>query len=367
VSEPRLHKLADILVNYSTQVRLGEWVHIDAGRVAVPLVKEVVACVLEAGGHPTVSLNSDHLQEIFLAHASEEQLQWVSPMEMLAIKNANVSIFITAPENTRALSAIDPARQQRRQAAYREWIDTYTKRSAAGDLRWVMTNYPCLALAQEAGMSLADYEDFVFQATFADRSDPIKCWREIHNDQARLINWLAGKKTMVIRGPQADLTFSIQDRKFINSDGDQNMPSGEIFTGPVEHSANGWVRFTYPAIDLGREVEGVHLEFRNGQVVKATAEKNEEYLLEMLDIDGGARYLGEVGIGTNYGITRFTKNILYDEKMGGTFHLALGNSFPETGGVNESSIHWDFICDAQTDTQILVDGELFYQDGKFQV
>jgi aminopeptidase len=365
--DQRLEKLANVLVNYSTKVKPGEWVHITAGRVAIPLVREVVRQVLEAGGYPTTFLECDQLEEVYLAHGNEAQLQWASPVDMFVVDNMQVSIFIAAPENTRALSAIDPARQQVRQLAYRQWMDTHMKRSASGDLRWVMTNYPCLALAQEAEMSLADYEEFVFAATFADRPDPVQCWQQLHADQERLVKWLAGKKMLTIRGPHADLTLSIEGRKFINSAGDQNMPSGEIFTGPVEDSANGWVEFSYPAIMMARAVEDVRLEFEDGRVVKATAGKNEDFLLTMLDVDPGARYLGELGLGTNYGIRRFTRDILYDEKIGGTFHLAIGNSYPETGSVNQSSIHWDFICDAKTATEIRADGELFYRDGHFQV
>jgi aminopeptidase len=289
------------------------------------------------------------------------------PLDMHMIKNANVWIIIEAPENTRAMSNINPSRQQMRNLAYEKWMETYTKRSAAGELRWVMTNYPCQALAQEAEMSLADYESFVYQATFADQVDPVQYWRGIHDEQERLISWLAGKKMITIRGPHADVALSIAGRKFINSDGDQNMPSGEIFTSPVEESVNGWVYFGYPAIHQGTAVEGVRLEFERGRVVNASAEKNEEFLLKMLDTDEGSRFLGELGIGTNYGITRFTKNILYDEKIGGTFHLALGNGFGEAGGENESSIHWDLISDATNETEMYADGQLFYKDGKFVV
>lgn len=216
-------------------------------------------------------------------------------------------------------------------------------------------------------MSLSDYEDFIYQATFADQVDPVQSWRNLHDEQERLVKWLTGKKTISIRGPQADLTLSVAGRRFINSDGDQNMPSGEVFTSPVEESVNGWAQFSYPAIYLGTTVEGVRLEFKDGEVVKASAEKNEEFLLKMLETDDGSRFLGELGIGTNYGITRFTKNILYDEKIGGTFHLALGNGFGEAGGENESSLHWDLIADATADTEMHADGELFYKDGRFVI
>jgi aminopeptidase len=367
MSDIKLNRLANVLVNYSTKVKSGDWVHINANWQAIPLVKEVVAYILKAGGNPSVSLESSDLNEVFMAQAGVAQLQWMPPLDMHMIKNVNAWIIIEAPENTRAMNNIDPSRQQMRNQTYAKWMETYTKRSASRELRWVMTNYPCHALAQEAEMSLADYENFIYQATFADQVDPVQHWLNIHNEQERLISWLAGKKTISIRGPQADVTLSIAGRKFINSDGDQNMPSGEIFTSPVEESINGWVSFSYPAIYQGTSVEGVRLEFEHGQVVKASAEKNEEFLLKMIDTDEGARFLGELGIGTNYGISRFTKNILYDEKIGGTFHFALGSGFGEAGGGNESSIHWDLITDATKETEMRADGELFYKDGKFVI
>jgi len=367
MSDIRLNRLANVLVNYSTKVKAGDWVHFNANWQAIPLVKEVVAYILRAGGNPSVVLESADLNEVFMAQASETQLQWTPPLDMHMIKNANVWIIIEAPENTRAMSNIDPSRQQMRNLAYEKWMETYSKRSASGELRWVMTNYPCQALAQEAEMSLADYENFIYQATFADQVDPVKYWRNIHDEQERLVAWLMGKKTISIRGPHADIMLSVAGRKFINSDGDQNMPSGEIFTSPVEESVNGWVSFSYPAIYQGVAVEGVRLEFEHGRVVNASAEKNEPFLLKMLDTDEGSRFLGELGIGTNYGITRFTKNILFDEKIGGTFHLALGNGFGEAGGENESSIHWDLITDATKETEMHADGELFYKDGRFVV
>lgn len=216
-------------------------------------------------------------------------------------------------------------------------------------------------------MSLTDYQDFVFQATFCDQEDPIARWEAIKQMQSRLVKWLDGKMQVEIMGANADLTFSIDGRKFINSYGDQNMPSGEVFTSPVENSAQGWVNFSYPAVYLGREVEGVRLEFEAGKVTQASADKNENFLVSMLDTDEGSRVLGEFGVGTNFGITRFTKDILFDEKIGGSFHLALGSGFPEAGGTNHSSLHWDLITDARRDTEFRVDGELFYKDGEFQV
>ena len=216
-------------------------------------------------------------------------------------------------------------------------------------------------------MSLSDYADFVYGTMYCDKEDPVAEWNRIHDEQQKVVDWLKGKKSVTVKSPTADLTLSIEGREFVNSDGTKNMPSGEVFTGPVENSVNGWIEFSYPAIRGGREVEGVRLEFEDGKVVKATAEKNEVYLLSQLDIDEGAKYLGEFAIGTNYGIQKFTKSILFDEKIGGTIHLAVGAGYPETGSVNKSAIHWDFICDMREDSEIRVDGDLLYKNGQFKI
>lgn len=367
MTDPRMLKLADILVNYSIAVRPGDWVIVNGHVLALPLLTEVVRLVLEAGGNPTVTLSDDELDATLLRSASDEQLRWVSPLERMVAEQADAVIMLRAADNTRVLTGIDPARQRARQQARADLMRLAMRRSAEGKRRWVVTQYPCQAFAQEADMSLRDYESFVYAATFADQPDPVQCWRNMHTTQQRLVDWLVGKRRVEVRGPHVDLTLSIEGRTFVNSDGRRNMPSGEIFTGPVEDSVNGWVKFSYPAIRGGVEVEGVELELQDGKVVAARAAKNEAYLLSQLDSDPGARYLGEFAVGTNYGIQRFTKSILYDEKIGGTIHMALGAGYPETGSRNESSIHWDFICDMRHDSEILVDGELFYKDGQFQV
>ena len=216
-------------------------------------------------------------------------------------------------------------------------------------------------------MSLRDYENFVYGACYCDREDPVAEWVRVHDEQERVVQWLKGRSQVKVVGPNVDLTLSVKGRTFINSDGKHNMPSGEVFTGPVEDSANGWVRFTYPAVHGGREVEGVELTFEGGKVVKATAKKNEDYLIRMLDIDEGSRYLGEFAIGTNFGIQKFTKNILFDEKIGGSFHMAVGAGYPDTGSQNQSAIHWDMICDMRDSGEIWVDGEQLYKDGVFVI
>jgi aminopeptidase len=367
IMDIRRRKLADVLVNYSVAVQPGDWVMIRSSHIAAPLVNDVVEKVVRAGGNPDIHLRSETIDEIILKTASDEQLGWLSPLYDLIMRKVDVLIDIWGTENTRSHSNIDPKKQRIQQNTYKELFEILSQRIASGEMRWVGTQYPCPAYAQDADMSLREFEDFVYAATFVDQDDPVAEWVKIHDEQQRLVDWLKGKKEVKVHSPHADLVLSIQDRSFINSAGKQNMPSGEIFTSPVEDSVNGWIEFTYPAITGGREVEGIRLEFSDGKVVRASAEKNEEYLLEMLDSDAGARYLGEFAIGTNYGITRFTKSILFDEKIGGTIHLALGMGFPEAGSKNTSNIHWDMICDMRKESQISVDDHLFYQDGKFMV
>lgn len=367
MADPRVEKLAQILVHYSTNVQPGDWVLVNGDVLAMPLIHEVVKQVVRAGGRPTVLLTSDELNELFLREADPDQLAWLSPLDELMAAKLDVRIVIRAASNTRALTGLDPSRQQTYQNARRPLSQAYMDRTAAGEHRWVGTLFPCPAYAQDADMSLAEYQDFVYAATFADQADPVRGWLEVHDRQQRLVDWLKGKERVEVRGPHVDMTLSIAGRTFVNSDGKRNMPSGEIFTGPVEESANGWVRFTYPAIRDGREVEGVEFEFREGKIVAARAAKNEAYLLSQLDSDPGARYLGEFAVGTNSQIQRFTKSILYDEKIGGTMHMAVGAGYPETGSRNRSSVHWDFICDMRQESEIRVDGELFYKDGQFQV
>ncbi|HEY75682.1 MAG TPA: aminopeptidase [Thermoflexia bacterium] len=367
MGDPRVERLAAVLVRYSTHIEPGDLVLIRGMPAAEPLLLAVYEEVLKAGGHPHLQVGLSGVEEAFFRLASDEQLEFISPLQKMIIEEFDALISVRSHTNTRELSGIDPARQRRHNKAMAPLMKTYMQRGATGELKWVGTLYPTPAYAQEADMSLRDYEDFVYRACFCDQEDPVARWQEVHDMQQRLVEWLRGKKEVKIKGPNADLTLSIEGRVFINSDGHHNMPSGEIFTGPVEDSAEGWVRFTYPAITGGREVEGIELWFEKGRVVKATAEKNEEYLLQMLDTDPGARYLGEFAIGTNNGIQRFTKNILFDEKIGGSFHLAVGAGYPETGSKNESAIHWDMICDMRDGGEIYVDGELFYRSGEFMI
>ncbi len=367
MADPRVSKLAKLLANYCVEVKPGDKVLLMGAFSALPLVRETYREVIRAGGHPLTFWQEDTLAEIFYQEANDEQLAHIPEPQKLIMETYDCRIAIRGAENTRALSGIDPAKQTITRNASKELMEISMKRSASGDLRWVGTLFPTNAYAQEADMSLSEYENFVYGACHVDKEDPVAEWKKVSKIQQKLVDWLVGKKEVKVQGPNVDLILSIADRTFINSDGRRNMPSGEIFTGPVEDSVNGWVRFSYPAIQSGREVSGIELYFDDGKVVKATAKKNEAFLHSMLDSDAGSRYLGEFAIGTNDGIDRFTKSILFDEKIGGTIHMAIGAGYPETGSKNVSSVHWDMICDMREGGKIWVDGMEFYDSGKFLV
>ncbi len=367
MSDLRRKRLADLLVNYSTAVQPGDWVGILGDFGALPILRDIYAAVIDAGGNPSLYINDERMQRCFLRHASDEQMAWIDPGLKLYTEEADVYIRVGAPENTRAMSAIDSDRVRVQRAAQSPILQTRLERAAKGEFRWVGTLYPTQASAQEADMSLEDYEDFVYGACFCDAEDPAGEWRKLSQMQQHKVDSLAGKDQVTLQGPDIDLSLSIKDRVFINSDGKRNMPSGEIFTGPVEQSVNGWARFSYPAIVGGRAVHGIELRFVDGKVTEASAAENEDLLHAQLDTDEGARYLGEFAIGTNFGISQFTGMILYDEKIGGTVHMAVGMGYPETGSRNKSAVHWDMICDMRRDSEIRVDGQLFYKDGEFVV
>jgi len=370
VADLRIQKFAKVLVEHSTRIAPGDRVLIEATTAAEPLVRELIIQILQKGGHPhplimLPDFNYPDHEELLLTYGNDAQLGFAPAFFKLAYDQFESRIRIHSATNPRDMNLMDPARMQKRNMAKGVITETQMRRGAEGLFKWVTTLYPTAGYAQDAGMSLRQYEDFVFGAIHANEDDPIAYWKSTAASQQKAIDFLAGKSQVVLRGPNVDLTLSIKGRKFVNSTGLNNMPDGEIFTGPVEDSVNGWVKFTYPAIYQGVAVEGAELTFSNGRVETAKAEKNFEYLIKMLESDEGSRYLGEFAIGTNSDINRFTGNILFDEKIGGTFHMALGSGYPETGSKNRSAIHWDMICDMRTDSEITVDGELFYKNGQF--
>jgi len=367
MADPRVETMARILVDYSVAIQPGQFVVISGAPEGTPLLLAVYQRVLERGGHPWLRLSLDDAAEIYYKVASDAQLDYVAKVDRQLVEETDASIGVWTESNTKALTNVDPTRQARRQAARRPLSERFLERAAKKELKWTGTAYPTLAFAQDAEMSLREFEDFLYGAALVHEPDPIAAWQAISREQQQLVDWLADKSEVRLLGPDTDLRLTVAGRRWVNCDGHENFPDGEIFTGPLEHSANGRVRFTYPACEGGREVEDVRLWFEAGKVVKATAAKNEAFLLAMLDTDEGARYLGEFAFGTNKGIQRFTKNILFDEKIGGTVHMALGSGYPETGSQNRSGIHWDMICDLRQGGEVWVDGILFAKDGKFLI
>ena len=367
MADIRIEKLADVLVNYSVAVQPGDKVLIQGGELAALLLKAVYAKVLKAGGHPLVIPDLSGFRELLFRYASNEQLQYVPEPLKLMVQTFDAVINVRAETNTKSMNNVDPAKMVLANQAQSELMQTFMQRAAMGELRWVGTLFPTNAYAQDAEMSLDEYADFVYGACMPDLDDPVGHWKRFSAWQQKIVDWFEGKERVHVVGPETDLHLNIAGRTFINSDGKNNMPSGEVFTGPVEDSVEGHVCFSYPAIHQGREVAGVRLWFEKGRVVRASADKNEAFLLETLDTDQGSRYVGEFAIGTNTGITRFTGQILFDEKIGGSFHMALGAGYPETGSQNQSAIHWDMICDMRAGGEIWVDDELLYKDGQFVI
>ncbi len=365
--DPRTQNLAKILVGYSTKVGEGDVVSIDGESAAAPLMLAVYEEVLKAGGNPILNVALEGQIAAYFKHASDDQLQWISPFADWMVDHADVRIAIGASTNTRELSGVAPERQTLRQAATGDLMTRAMKRAAEGDFRWVYTLYPTSAYASEAEMSLADYEDFYYAACLANDGDPLSAWTRASEETRRLSEWIEGHEEVHVTAPGTDITLGIAGRTFIPCDGDNNMPDGEFFTGPVEDSVEGEVSFDLPAVIGGREVSGVHLKFESGRVVDAAAERGEEFLISQLDTDEGARTLGELGIGTNYGIDRGTREVLLDEKIGGTVHMAIGASYPESGGTNESAVHTDLVCDLRLGGKLEVDGVVMQENGKFVV
>jgi len=365
--DPRVENLAKILVGYSTKVKAGEVVSIDGSVGAEPLLRAVYEEVLKAGAHPLLNVALDGVAATYFEHANDAQIEWVSPHMQWTVEHADVRIGIGADANTRELSKVPPERQTMRQTAVGPVLNRMMERSAAGEFRWCYTLFPTNAYASEAEMSLRDYEDFYFGACLADDGDPLTAWTRASSECERLAEWIEGHEEVRVTAPGTDITLGIAGRHFIPCVGDHNMPDGEFFTGPVEDSVEGEVTFHLPAVIAGREVSGVRLRFESGKVVDASAERGEEFLIKLLDTDEGARRLGELGIGTNYAIDRGTLEVLLDEKIGGTVHMAVGKSYPESGGVNDSAVHTDLVCDLRQGGKLEVDGAVMQEDGKFVV
>ncbi len=358
--DERLEKLARVLVDYSVEAREGDQVAVFGEVGAEPLIKALYTRLLQVGAVPVLQVQLPGMQELFFEHAVDVHYETIPTIRRFVAEEADAEIGIKAPSNTRSLAEVDPAKQRVLAELNRPLSETMLEKN-----RWVLTLFPTEALAQEANMGLAAYEEFAFGAMGLNEEDPVRYWQEKSREQARLKERMEEAREVRLVGPGTDLTLSVEGRTFVNSAGRRNMPCGEVFTGPIEDSANGHVYFGVPAAIGGREVAGVTLRFEGGKVVEAGAEKGEEYLRSLLDTDAGARYLGEIGIGTNYGIKRASGNVLFDEKLGGTVHLAIGRSYKETGGKNDSSVHTDLVCDLREGGELYADGELIQKDGKF--
>jgi aminopeptidase len=350
---------AALIAGYCLDVRADQQVLIRSSTLAEPLLLALQRAVLERDAWPFLRVELPGEARGFYDHARELQLDNYPPLTYEEAKRIHATVGIQAPDDVRALAGVDPALIARAARGRREVREQMLKK------RWCSTLWPTPANAALAGMSLDEFSRFVASAMFLDRPDPVGGWRELHAFQAALIERVSKAKEIRIEADGTDITLNVAKRTWVNSDGKRNMPSGEVFTGPHETSANGTIRFTVPSSPAGVDVRGVTLTFRDGEVIGASAEHGQEYLDRALATDDGARFLGELGIGTNYGIDRAIGAILFDEKIGGTVHLALGRSYPETGGKNVSALHWDLICDLRQGGRITADGETIQENGIF--
>jgi len=365
MADQRLNKLAKLIVNYSTRVKSGDFVFVSCDEVATPWMVEVVKEVVKAGAYVETAISSQAVSEIKLKYGSDEQLIQEDIIFKTMLEKADVWISAWASRNTKSFSRIDADKIKMSSKGEKSWRKIYSEKMGNGSLRWCGTQFPTYADAQEASMSFSDYEEFVYGAGLLDAKDPEAEWKRISAEQERWVSYLNTKKGLQFISEGTDIKVNVSGRKWINCDGKVNFPDGEIFTSPVEDGVDGVITFSFPGIYMGKEIEGIVLDVEKGKVVKVAATKGEDLLKALLKIDEGACRFGEVAIGTNYGIKDFTKNMLFDEKIGGTVHMAIGDSMPEAGGLNRSIIHWDMLCDMRNGGKIYADGELFYENGKF--
>ncbi|MEO8284856.1 MAG: aminopeptidase [Chloroflexota bacterium] len=364
--DPRIERMAKVLVDYSLGVQPGWEVTIAAGVVALPLVQAVYRHVLHVGAHPYVLLDAPGAQEMLLSEGNDAQLTRPDPYRAQMVEKSDAILRILSEENTRGNANVPAERLALLKKGQSSIGAGYMQRIMEGRPH-CLTLFPTAAYAQDAEMSLNEFEDFVFHACLLDGADdPAEHWLAVSREQQRIVDWLAGKKSLRVEAPGTDLQMSIEGRTFVNSDGKRNFPSGEVFTSPVDETVSGRIAFTYPASYNGRTVEGVRLTFKDGVVVEHNATSGEDYLSAMLALDSGSNKLGEFAIGTNPGVTRITRNTLFDEKIAGTIHCALGNAYPNAGGTNKSALHWDMVTDMRKG-RVVVDGATLYENGKFVI
>jgi len=365
IYDHRLTKLAKVLVHYSTEVKEKQLINISGTIASEPLLREIYREVLLSGAHPRIHMQFEDQQYLFYSLGKEHQLSYTDPLLLQEMEKVDALISTFPDLNPHALSSIEPEKKQLVVKAQEPVMETMFRRWGEGEFRWVGTVCPTAALAQEAHMSLDEYREFVFAGMHMNDDDPAAFWKDFSKKQQKICDHLNHIETMRYVGEDTDLSFSCKGRTWINCDGKNNFPDGEVFTGPVEDSVEGTIRFTYPGIYQGEEIEDIFLKFSQGKVVEAKAAKGEALLQKLLETDKGAQYVGEIAIGTNQNITRFTKNMLFDEKMGKTVHLALGRGIPESGSKNVSAIHWDMLKDMREGGKIYGDGKLLYESGEF--
>ncbi len=361
-------KLAKLVVNYSVKVQKDDKVTIIGGVDSADLAREIYLEVVKAGGHViNTRIGIPGIAELFYKNAQDHQIKYQNPISKVMIEEVDKTINIFSSTNRKALASVDPAKLMMAREAGKELQKLYSDRVAKGEIDWVICPFPAPAFAQEGNMGTFEYKEFVYNALALNEENPVEHWEKMKEEQAVIVEILNKGKELRIVGEDTDLTLGIEGRNWINACGDKNLPDGEVFTSPIEDAVNGTIRFTYPGIYMSKEVENIWLKFKDGKVIESSASKGQEVLDKVLEVEN-ADILGEVAIGTNYGIQRFTKNMLFDEKMGGTIHLALGNGFKEIGSKNESTIHWDILKDMKSeDSVIYLDGKEIYKAGKWLI
>ena len=363
----KIRKHAEILLKYSINIQKGETLLIQGDITTLPLITEAYKIAIDLGALTQVVINNEELNEILLKNGNEEQIQYIPASLKTRIETVQAVLTLSGSSNTRMLSHVDPDKVKLSAQGSLELTHIFFERVQNNQMRFCGTLFPNQAHAQEASMSLSDYQDFVYDACYLNLSDPISKWKEIDREQEKICEVMDTKKTLRIVSKDTDISMSVAGRKWVNCSGRLNFPDGEVFTGPVEDSVNGRIRFSFPGIYMGREIEDIQLVFEKGRVVKASAAKGEALLHKLLETDEGARYVGEVAVGTNYNIRNFTRHMLFDEKIGGTVHLAIGKSIPQSLAKNKSAIHWDMLCDMKDGGEIFADDQLVYKSGKFLI
>jgi aminopeptidase len=362
-----MSKYAKFVIDYCVEVKKGDISLILGPSEAIPLITELYREVLRAGGHPTRPFIDIPGQEyIFYTEAQDHQLEYTDQLDLYALKNIDVLIMILGNMNTRELTNISPEKIQKKRIAFGKVMSVFYQRAATGEVKWTQVPYPTISMAQEAKMSQEEFANLIERTCFLDKPDPIAEWNDIAEKQKKYCDYLSKVDNLRIVSKNTDISMSVKGRTWISSIGKANLPDGEVFTGPIENSVEGIITFSHHAFERSHVMEDVKLEFRKGVVIKATASKGQEILDTILNIPG-AKYVGEIAIGTNWAHTTFVGNIQFDEKLGGTVHLAIGNGYPETGSKNESSIHKDLLCDMKEEGKIYADGKLIYEKGKFLI